>query len=283
MVSVEARRGGVAFATGRGLSQRRATTLLHVARSALAYKSRKTEKDATVIARMQALAARYPRFGYRRIRIYLERDGHKLNRKRMYRLWRAAKLQLPKKRPRKRVHATARDVVERPAIANEVWSYDFVFDHAANGQTIKCLTVVDEGTHECLAIDVAGAIRSRRVIEVLSCLLAERGAGAAVVDRGAGHPHASDRSRQALAERHLRELQRQVPRRVPQRRVVPLARRSPRADRAMAAALQRGPSPFVHRQHDALAVRGKTHSRHDRTASASAEPAARNGPVCCGI
>jgi putative transposase len=176
MVSVEARRSGVAFATGRGLSQRRATTLLHVAPSALTYQSRKAEKDAMVIARMTALAAQYPRFGYRRIRIYLERDGHKLNRKRMYRLWRAAKLSLPKKRPRKRVRATARDVVERPAIANEVWSYDFVFDHAANGQVIKCLTVVDEGTHECLAIDVAGAIRSRRVIEVLSCLLAERGA-----------------------------------------------------------------------------------------------------------
>jgi putative transposase len=74
------------------------------------------------------------------------------------------------------VRGTARETQERPAIANEVWCYDFVFDHAANGQTIKCLTVVDEGTHECLAIDVAGTIRSRRVIEVLSCLLAERGA-----------------------------------------------------------------------------------------------------------
>jgi putative transposase len=176
MVSVEARRGGVAFATGRGLSQRRATTLLHVARSALTYKSRKAEKDAMVIARMKALAAQYPRFGYRRIRIYLERDGFSLNRKRMYRLWREAKLSLPKKRPRKRVRASVRDIVQRPAIANEVWSYDFVFDHAANAQTIKCLTVVDEGTHECLAIDVAGAIRSHRVIEVLSRLVAERGA-----------------------------------------------------------------------------------------------------------
>ena len=58
----------------------------------MTYKSRKAEKDATVIARMTALAAQYPRFGYRRIRIYLERDGHKLNRKRMYRLWRAARL-----------------------------------------------------------------------------------------------------------------------------------------------------------------------------------------------
>ena len=54
----------------------------------------------------------------------------------------------------------------RPRI-NHVWAYDFVFDTCANGQTLKCLTIVDEWTRECLAIDVAGGIRSGRVIEVL--------------------------------------------------------------------------------------------------------------------
>ena len=140
------------------------------------YRSRKAAADAPVIERMQAHAAKFPRFGYRRIKVYLERDGFKLNDKRMHRLWRLATLQLPKKRPRKRVRGTARDVVERPVTSNQVWSYDFVFDHAANNQQIKCLTVVDEGTSESLAIDVAGSIRSRRVIEVLARLVAERGA-----------------------------------------------------------------------------------------------------------
>ena len=54
------------------------------------------------------------------------------------------------------------------ASANFVWAYDFVFDACANGQQIKCLTIVDEYTREYLAIDVAGSIRSRRVIEVLA-------------------------------------------------------------------------------------------------------------------
>lgn len=45
-----------------------------------------------------------------------------------------------------------------------VWAYDFVFDTKASGPQIKCLTIEDEGTRECLAIDVVGAIRSRRVI-----------------------------------------------------------------------------------------------------------------------
>ena len=57
------------------------------------------------------------------------------------------------------------------AAANQVWAYDFVFDACANGQQLKCLTVVDEFTHECLAIDVAGSIRSGRVIEVLTRLM----------------------------------------------------------------------------------------------------------------
>ena len=61
---------------------------------------------------------------------------------------------------------------------NSVWAYDFVFDGCANGQQLKCLTIVDEYTRECLAIDVAGSIRSGRVIEVLSRLISERGAPA---------------------------------------------------------------------------------------------------------
>jgi putative transposase len=59
-----------------------------------------------------------------------------------------------------------------------VWAYDFVFDSCANGQQLKCLTVIDEWTRESLAIDVAGGIRSARVIEVLAQLVSVRGAPA---------------------------------------------------------------------------------------------------------
>jgi putative transposase len=63
-----------------------------------------------------------------------------------------------------------------PSGANQVWAYDFVFDTCANGQQLKCLTVIDEWTRECLAIDVAGGIRSGRVIEVLAQLVSVHGA-----------------------------------------------------------------------------------------------------------
>jgi putative transposase len=59
---------------------------------------------------------------------------------------------------------------------NQVWAYDFVFDRCANGQQLKCLTVLDEWTRKCLAIEVAGSIRSREVIEVLARLISVHGA-----------------------------------------------------------------------------------------------------------
>ena len=175
MVSVPARREQVAFAAGRGLSVRRACTLVKVGRAALGYRSGKAATDAPVVERMRELSARYPRYGYRRIRIFLGRDGHEMSPGRAWRLWRVAGLQVPRRRPRKRV-ARARPRPLAPTAANQVWSYDFVFDGCANGQQLKCLTVTDEWTKEGLAIEVEGRMRSGRVIEVLSRLVSERGA-----------------------------------------------------------------------------------------------------------
>jgi putative transposase len=176
-VSVPTRRRQVGYGRERGLSVRRACTLFKVARSALSYQGRKAAKDVPVIARMGDLSVQYPRYGYRRIRIFLGRDGYRMSPGRAYRLWRAAGLQLPRKRPKRRV-ATARPRPQAPCGANQVWSYDFVFDRCANGQQLKCLTVTDEFTKEGLAIDVDGRIRSPRVIEVLAQLVSERGAPA---------------------------------------------------------------------------------------------------------
>src|SRR5262245_65543297 len=219
-----ARRRQVAYGRERGLSVRRACTLFSVARSALSYRSRKAAKDMPVVERMKELSAQYPRYGYRRIRIFLGRDGYHMSPGRAYCLWQAAGLQLPRKRPRKRV-AAVRPRPQAPRGPNQVWSYDFVFDHCANGQQLKCLTVTDEFTKEGLAIEVNGRIRSPRVIEVLSRLVSARCSdsaaqrqrtgiriqGTVVLDRCAKYRHGIDRSRQALAEWRHRKLQRQVP------------------------------------------------------------------------
>lgn len=175
MVSARVRRAQVAYVQTRGLSRRRACALLSVARSTLGYQSRLAVQDAPVVAAMRRLAAQYPRYGYRRIRIFLKREGHVMSPDRTHRLWRQAGLQVPRRRPRRRV-ATSRPRPLPPTALNHVWAYDFVFDTCANGQALKCLTIVDEWTRECLAIDVAGGIRSGRVIEVLTQLVSVHGA-----------------------------------------------------------------------------------------------------------
>ncbi len=175
MVSPRSRRGQVELACRCGLSQRRACGLLGVARSALGYELRLPVKDAPVIEAMKTLSAQYPRYGYRRIRIFLRRQGFELGWSRTHRIWRQAGLLLPGRRPRKRI-ATGRPRAHAPFKANMVWAYDFVFDTTAQGQQIKCLTVIEEYTRECLAIDVAGSIRSKRVVEVLSRLVSVHGA-----------------------------------------------------------------------------------------------------------
>ena len=132
MVGARVRRQQVAYAQTRGLSSRRACALLSVARSTLGYTSRLAVRDAPVLAAMRRLAAQYPRYGYRKIRIFLDRQGHALSPERTYRLWRQAGLQVPKRRPRRRL-ATGRPRPLPPAGVNHVWAYDFVFDTCADG------------------------------------------------------------------------------------------------------------------------------------------------------
>ncbi len=175
MVGARVRRQQVAYAHGRGLSRRRACALLSVARSTLGYASRLATRDQPVVDAMRELAGQYPRYGYRKIRIFLARRGYRMSPDRAYRLWRQTGLQLPRRRPRRRV-ATSRPRPRPPTGLNHVWAYDFIFDWCADGRVLKCLTVVDEFTRECLAIDVAGGIRSGRVIEVLSRLVSVHGA-----------------------------------------------------------------------------------------------------------
>lgn len=174
-MSAHARRSDRPRPLAYSTCRRRAGALLSVARSALHYESKLREKDAPALAAMAILSAQYPRYGYRRIQVFLERQGHRMSADRTWRLWRQAGLQVPRKRPRKRV-AMARPRPQAPLAAGQVWAYDFVFDSCANGQQLKCLTVIDEYTRESLAIDVAGSIRSARVVEVLSQLISVHGA-----------------------------------------------------------------------------------------------------------
>jgi putative transposase len=129
-----------------------------------------------VIEAMRKLSGQYPRFGSRRIRVMLARQGIVLGKERCAR--RCGPRRVCKYLARG-AGGGLREAGPGPcagAARNAVWCYDFVFDACANRQQLKCLTLVDEYTRECLAIDVAGSIRSRRVIDVLSRLISVHGA-----------------------------------------------------------------------------------------------------------
>lgn len=174
MVSARARREQVDYAVGRGVSVRRSCALLQVSRSALGYTSRLVARDAELSVALQRIAARHPRYGHRFAWALLRRDGMGVNRKRVRRVWRALGLQATRKKRRK--IRTGQSRVLSPTGPNQVWAYDFVHDACANGQTLKCLTLVDEWTRECLAIEVGSSLDAARVIAVLERLFAAYGA-----------------------------------------------------------------------------------------------------------
>lgn len=169
MVSASVRREQVRYAMSRGLSTRRACRLMSVARSTLNYQSRMSIRDGELELSLRSLAQRHPRYGYRRVWAMLRREMV-INLKRVRRLWQRLDLSLPKRRPWRRAFTPGVRAVASQQ-AQQVWAYDFVHDSCANGQGLKLLTVVDEWTRECLAIEVGARLNSTSVLEVLSRLM----------------------------------------------------------------------------------------------------------------
>jgi transposase InsO family protein len=126
---------------------------------------------------MLELVREHPRYGYRFITALLRREGWKVNRKRVYRLWTQEGLQVPtKQRKKRRLGTSAGGCVRRQAERKDhVWAWDFVFDRTANGRTIKWLSIVDEYTRECVALEVNRSLTSDDVLDVLRDLFVIRG------------------------------------------------------------------------------------------------------------
>ena len=173
MVSARGRREQARLAIRRGLSSRRAGARFQVARSTLHYRSRLQPRDAQLQLQLQAIAHRHPGYGYRRAWALL-RHEHVINIKRVQRVWCAAGLQVPPRKPRRRVRGSGVRPLA-PTRPNQVWAYDFLSDQCANGQHLQLVTVVDEWTRECLAIEVDGRITAKRVIRVLHALMERYG------------------------------------------------------------------------------------------------------------
>lgn len=174
MVTVSRKREAVQLARESGYSERRACALFNVPRSSARYQLKMPLRDAEFLTDVKEMALRYPRFGSPRITVMLNRDGRVVNHKRVERIWQLAKLSLPKKRRRRR-RGPQLDTVIKAGHANHVWSYDIIHDRLVNGRRFKCLCIMDEYTHENLAIITQPSITSRTVIEALEKLIEQYG------------------------------------------------------------------------------------------------------------
>ena len=162
------------------ISERHACRLLGLARSTRRYRARRSEQDGALRAKLKELAAKRMRFGYRRLTALLMREGLAANHKRVYRLYREEGLAM-RIRQRRRIRWTGGVSGPVATRANERWSIDFVSDCVSTGRVIRMLTVVDDCTRECPAIEVDSSLGGLRVRRVLDRIASERGLPEAIV------------------------------------------------------------------------------------------------------
>jgi len=216
------------------ISIRRACRLAGVSRTVLGYEPKPNAENEGLTARMIELAHERRRFGYRRLHVLLRREGVHANHKRVQRLYRLAELTVRRRRKRERV-AIKRKPLVLPSRPNEVWSMDFVMDRLDDGRRLKALTIVDDFTKESVEIALDHGMSSHYVVRILEDIVRFRGRpGAIRTDQGPEFTRPGTRSmglpqrrnaqahpaRQAHPERLHRVVQRQVPRRVPERALV---------------------------------------------------------------
>ena len=173
MVSAPSRRDLVRSMIRHGLSERRALRVIGMSASAYRYRPA-PDRNQALRERIVALAQRHRRYGSGMIYLKLRQAGLTVNHKRVERLYAEAKLQV-RRRKRKKIPVSDRQPLGRPLTANQVWSMDFVFDRTAEGRVIKNLTVVDDATHEAVAIVPERAIGGQSLTRILDRLVLRRG------------------------------------------------------------------------------------------------------------
>ena len=160
-----------------GVSERRACRVLGQARSTQRHRVWLADDEPALVDRVTGLAREYGRYGYRRVTALVRAEGWRVNHKRVERIWRQEGLKVPRRQPKRgRLWLNDGSCVRlRPEYPDHVWAYDFVLDRTHDGRPLRMLTVVDEYTRECLAIDVGRRLCAADVLERLTELFVTRG------------------------------------------------------------------------------------------------------------
>jgi putative transposase len=155
------------------IGYRRACGLIKLSRNTYYYRSRAKDLSALKM-RLRDIALTRVRFGYRRLTILLKREGWEVGKRRVYRLYRELGLEMRSKKRRK-LASQQRGNVEKAERANQRWSMDFVTDRLENGRYFRTLTIVDQYTRECPALEPAHSLTATKVAHVLDAIALDRG------------------------------------------------------------------------------------------------------------
>jgi putative transposase len=159
--------------TKHGLSERQACRLVGISRMGYRYVPKRPD-DGEIIARLQDLAERKPRWGLGKMVGRLRLDGHRWNHKRIRRVYRQLQLHI-RVRPKKRLRSRSPQPLAVPESSNSCWSVDFMRDSLASGRTFRTFNVIDDFNREALAIEIDTSLPTARVVRVLDALAAWRG------------------------------------------------------------------------------------------------------------
>ncbi len=165
------RQAAEVFVNEHQLSIQRACRLVGLSRTAY-YRVPKdaVARDAAVIAVLNEIVARRPRWGFWKCYDRMRLDGHPWNHKRVHRVYCALQLNLPR-RTKRRVPARDPLPLDAPEALNVVWSLDFMHDALYDGRRFRTLNVLDDGNREGLGIEVATSIPSQRAIRYMEQLI----------------------------------------------------------------------------------------------------------------
>lgn len=172
---VRQKREAVAYATIRGLSQRRGCDLVALHRSTARYHAAQRTADTELVQKIMSIQAQQPRYGVRRVFVRLRSQGETINHKRVQRVMHLYNLQVVRRRPKKTIR-TGASVPRRAEHPNHVWTIDFQEDALIGGRKMRILNILDEFTREWLVVVVGVSASAKTVMEALSERFQQRGA-----------------------------------------------------------------------------------------------------------
>jgi putative transposase len=157
------------------LSVKRSCASVQLSRTAYYQPPRdRRQVDVPVVDTLNRMVEKHPRWGFWKCFDRMRLDGCEWNHKRVYRVYRAMRLNLPR-RTKRRLPVRERQTLEVAARPNAIWSLDFMSDALFQGKRFRTLNVLDEGVREALDIVIDTSIPSGRVVRALDQLGSIRG------------------------------------------------------------------------------------------------------------